>query len=246
MWYTFSKSWAIGELNQGLPVCSHLLPLQPRVQSEVRQFRPSEPCNGEKMCIDLVQARSWLQSLNTTAKCDTILLCHLSPFRILHLSTPPPPTADEDFVLLSLGACLPWRATDMSAGRGGGGFKPLYPRDRAFTKWPGSDVRPQRCPNEENFWVRRRCAARGACVLLVQVAGIPHPHPLDEATYTEGLLVGDVVGWAKGLEPPPPQPLPHRPANSRQGECAPQEGVGHAVVASLPGDLQRTGCQLTP
>ena len=43
------------------------------------------------MCIDLVNGRSWLQPLNTTAKCGTILLCHISPFRISHLTNPPPP-----------------------------------------------------------------------------------------------------------------------------------------------------------
>ena len=42
------------------------------------------------MCIDLVEARTWLRSLNTTAKCGTILLCHISPFRS-HLPIPPPP-----------------------------------------------------------------------------------------------------------------------------------------------------------
>ena len=43
------------------------------------------------MCIDLVKERTWLQSLNTMAKCGTILLCHISPFRISHLPTAPPP-----------------------------------------------------------------------------------------------------------------------------------------------------------
>ena len=43
------------------------------------------------MRIDLVKARTWLRSLNTAAKCCTILLCHISPFRISHLPNPPPP-----------------------------------------------------------------------------------------------------------------------------------------------------------
>ena len=43
------------------------------------------------MCIDLVMARTWLRSLNTTAKCGTLLLCNISPFRISHLPNPPPP-----------------------------------------------------------------------------------------------------------------------------------------------------------
>ena len=43
------------------------------------------------MCIDLVKGRTWLQSLNTTAKCGTVLLCHISPFRISHLPKSPPP-----------------------------------------------------------------------------------------------------------------------------------------------------------
>ena len=43
------------------------------------------------MCIDLVMARTWLRSLNTAPKCGTILLCHISPFRISHLPNPPPP-----------------------------------------------------------------------------------------------------------------------------------------------------------
>ena len=43
------------------------------------------------MCIDLVKGRTWLQSLNTTAKCGAILLCHIPLFRILHLPNPPPP-----------------------------------------------------------------------------------------------------------------------------------------------------------
>ena len=42
------------------------------------------------MCIDLANGRTWLQSLNTTAKCGTILLCHISSFRISHLPNFPP------------------------------------------------------------------------------------------------------------------------------------------------------------
>ena len=44
------------------------------------------------MCIDLVKARTWLRSLNTTAKCGTILLCRISPFRIRTCQPPPPGT----------------------------------------------------------------------------------------------------------------------------------------------------------
>ena len=34
--------------------------------------------------------------------------------------------------------------------------------------------------------------------------GLPRrPHTLEEATYTGGLLVGEVVEWAKGLDPSP-------------------------------------------
>ena len=29
------------------------------------------------------------------------------------------------------------------------------------------------------------------------------PHALEEATYTRGLLVGEVVEWAKGFDPSP-------------------------------------------
>ena len=43
------------------------------------------------MRIGLVKGRTWLQSLNTMAKCGTILLCHILPFRSLHLPNPPPP-----------------------------------------------------------------------------------------------------------------------------------------------------------
>ena len=42
------------------------------------------------MCIDLVKARTWLRSLNTTAKCGTFLLRHISPFRISHPPNFPP------------------------------------------------------------------------------------------------------------------------------------------------------------
>ena len=36
------------------------------------------------------------------------------------------------------------------------------------------------------------------------VVALPRrPHMLDEATYTGGLLVGEVVEWAKGLDPCP-------------------------------------------
>ena len=58
------------------------------------------------MCIDLVKARTWLRSLNTTAKCGTMLLCHISPFRISHLPTPPPPPPPppgSDFQLIGMG-----------------------------------------------------------------------------------------------------------------------------------------------
>ena len=43
------------------------------------------------MRMDLVKRGTWLQSFNTTAKCGTILLCHILPFRISHLPNPPPP-----------------------------------------------------------------------------------------------------------------------------------------------------------
>ena len=32
------------------------------------------------------------------------------------------------------------------------------------------------------------------------------PHQLEEPTYTGGLLVEEVVEWAKGLHAPPPKP----------------------------------------
>ena len=65
------------------------------------------------MRTDLVKGRTWLQSLNTTAKCGTILLCHISPFRISHLPNPPPPppvmcnTTDAHFrdLLVDRGHC---------------------------------------------------------------------------------------------------------------------------------------------
>ena len=47
------------------------------------------------MCIDLGKARTWLRSLNATAKCGTIWPCHISPFRISHLPNPPPPPVLE-------------------------------------------------------------------------------------------------------------------------------------------------------
>ena len=83
---------------------SHNLPMIMVTEHEVGQFRPLEPCNGEKMCIDLVKGRTWLQSLNTTAKCGTILLCHISPFRVSHLPNPPPPPYGprEDFFEIRL------------------------------------------------------------------------------------------------------------------------------------------------
>ena len=104
MWYNFFKKWVHWGLNPGLPgsECSSLTTqrtahlakhMRNWVQSKIifhRHFRPSETCNGEKMCIDLVSRRTWLQSLNTTAKCGTILLCHISPFRISHLPKFPP------------------------------------------------------------------------------------------------------------------------------------------------------------
>ena len=80
---------------------------------EIRQFRPAECCNGEKMCIDLVKARmccshvsharglvcdpqpprhpsEWLWSLNTMAKCGMILLRQISQNQISPLPKFPP------------------------------------------------------------------------------------------------------------------------------------------------------------
>ena len=72
-----------------------------------------EPCNGKKMCIDLVKARTWLRSLKTTSKCGTILLCHISPFRISHLPTPPPHPPKELWAM----SRVHWRQTAQSAER---------------------------------------------------------------------------------------------------------------------------------
>ena len=87
--------------------------------NEVGQFRPLEPCNGEKMCIYLVKARTWLRSLNTTAKCSTILLCHISPFRISHLPNfPLPGFLEMQTPVLFLG---PTHPEVRAFHRGGGG-----------------------------------------------------------------------------------------------------------------------------
>ena len=56
------------------------------------------------MRINLVKARTWLQSLNTTAKCGTILLCHISPFRISHLPNFPPSTTGNPLPVAVAGA----------------------------------------------------------------------------------------------------------------------------------------------
>ena len=62
----------------------------------------------------------WLQSLNTTAKCGTILLCHISQFRILHLPNPPPPYRPQNDPLVAL--------MGLHTHIGGGGLKKKFYR----------------------------------------------------------------------------------------------------------------------
>ena len=90
------------------------------------------------MCIDLVKGRTWLQSLNTTAKCGTILLCHISPFRISHLQIPPPPPAHEYYTLmlkLSLSSYLPPPPPVSIPPRGGGNRHQLVPKKIATVSY---------------------------------------------------------------------------------------------------------------
>ena len=55
-------------------------------------------------------------------------------------------------------------------------------------------------------------------------------HTPEEATYMGGLLVGEVVEWAKGFWTPP-HPNPHLHEGTRACRWSPQEGVDHGPVA---------------
>ena len=64
------------------------------------------------------------------------------------------------------------------------------------------------------------------------------PHTLEEAMYTWGLFVGEVVEWAKGLDPSPT--LIHidmRDPERARALC--KKGVGHRPVATAAADPPR-------